>query len=39
MSDKHPCLDLPPHLKRTEQVIELPQSQSFLRRLLARIRK
>jgi hypothetical protein len=38
MSD-HPCLQPPPHLKRRDEVIELPPRRSLLRRLLARIRK
>jgi hypothetical protein len=39
MSTEHPCLEVPPHLKRRERVDELPPRASFLRRLLARIRK
>lgn len=33
---KHPCLEVPPHLKRTDQAIELPKRASLLRRLVAR---
>jgi hypothetical protein len=33
----HPCLELPPHLGRSDQAIELPKRRSLLRRLLGRL--
>jgi hypothetical protein len=39
MSNEHPCLEVPPHLKRRDRVDDLPPQVSFLRKLFLRIRK
>jgi hypothetical protein len=41
MSEKHPCLEPPPHLKRVERpedVVRMPTLAERLRRALARFR-